>query len=196
PPFVSGMVSRWQIVTRVVSGMHVTTKPSIVRNFLLLDVGQRCDELRRAESERILRAQPDLASAVIRPQPTGPGRVRLVLETVDEVTIVAGIDVRTKSPLLRMLRAGEGNLMGQAIHASAAWRAGTYGRDGFSLRLVDYQPMGRPYQLTMEGEREQIGGRWEGIIEHPYYTDLQRVAWRVDAGGAHDFFRLGGSGHE
>lgn len=31
-------------------------------------------------------------------------------------------------------------------------------------------------------------------MEHPYYTDLQRVAWRVDAGGAHDFFPLAGAG--
>lgn len=196
PPFVKGMIRRWQIVVRLANDTHVTTKPSVVRNFLLLDAGERCDELRRAESERILRMQPYFASAVVRPEPNGPGRVRLVVETVDEVTIIAGIDVRAKSPLLRMLRAGEGNLMGQAIHASAAWRAGTYGRDGFSLRLVDHQPFSRPYQLSLEAVRDQIGGRWEGIMEHPYYTDLQRVAWRVDAGGAHDYFRLSGSGNE
>jgi len=31
-------------------------------------------------------------------------------------------------------------------------------------------------------------------MEHPYYTDLQRVAWRLDVGGDHDFFRLAGAG--
>lgn len=196
PPFVRGLVERWQIVPRIVGGLHVTTKPTIVRNFLLLDVGERCDELRRAESERILRAQPYLASASVRPVPTGANRVRLLVETVDEVTIVAGVDVRTKSPPLRMLRLGEGNLMGDAMFASVEWRAGTYGRTGLSARFVDYQPFGRPYQLTLDGDREQIGGRWEGVMEHPYYTDLQRVAWRVDAGGAHDFFPLAGSGGE
>lgn len=196
PPFVRGMVRKWQLVVRMLNATHVTTKPSVIRNFLLLDVGERCDELRRAESERILRTQPYLASAVVRPEPNGPGRVRLVVETVDEVTIIAGLDVRAKSPLVRMVRIGEGNLMGQGIHASAAWRAGTYGRTGFSAKLVDYQPFSRPYQLTMEAVRNQMGGRWEGIMEHPYNTDLQRVAWRIDAGGAHDYFRLSGSGHE
>lgn len=190
PPFVRGMLDRWQFVSRAVSELHVTTNPEVVRRFLQLGVGDVCTELRRAESERILRAQPFLARAVVRPEPDGPGQVRLRVETVDEVTIVAGVRAATQSPQLRMLRVGEGNLLGEAIHASAEWRAGTYGRDGFGARVVDYQLFGRAYQLNIDATREQLGGRWLASVSQPYFTDLQRVAWRVSGGDAHDYLTL------
>lgn len=196
PPFVRGFLKRWQLVSRLVSATHVTTRPDVVRGFLLLDVGEECAEVRRAESERILRAQPYLAAVAIRPVPTGPGRVRLVVETVDEISMMGALDVRSESPMLRMIGLGDGNLMGEAMLASAAWRAGTYGRDGFSARFVDYQAFGRPYILSLHGDRLQLGGEWEASVEHPYYTDLQRVAWRADIGGDHDFFELAGAGGE
>lgn len=194
PPFVRGILKRWQLVAQVVSATHSTTRSDVIRNFLLLDAGQPCTEIARAESERILRAQPYLAAAIVRPVPNGPGKVRLIVETVDEITMQGGLDVRSVSPMLRMIALGEGNVMGQAIHASAAWRAGTYGRDGYSAKFVDYQAFRRPYILSLQGDRLQLGGRWEGAVERPYYTDLQRVAWRADVGGAHDFFRLAGAG--
>ena len=196
PPFMRGLLQRWQFVSRTIGDLHTTTQPDVIANFLQLREGDACTELRRAESERILRAQPFLAAAVVRPEPDGPGRVKLVVETVDEVTLIAGLRANTSSPNLRMLRAGEGNLMGQAIRLSAEWRAGTYGRTGASARLIDYQLLGRPYQLTVEGDRFQIGGQWRTAIEHPYFTDLQRLAWRAEGGAAHDFFELVGDGGE
>src|SRR5687768_7365448 len=38
--------------------LHSTTNPAIIRRYLALEVGSSCTELRRTESERILRAQP------------------------------------------------------------------------------------------------------------------------------------------
>ncbi|HEY0969951.1 MAG TPA: BamA/TamA family outer membrane protein [Gemmatimonadales bacterium] len=190
PPYLSGMLDRWQFVSRLITDLHVTTKPEVVRRFLALREGEPCTEIRRAESERLLRAQPFLAGAAVRPIPDGEGRVRLLVQTRDEITIVAGVRARQGSPNLRMLRAGEGNVAGEAIYAAAEWQAGTYGRDVFAARVVDYQLMGRPYQLELEGRREQIGGHWRGALTHPYFTDLQRVAWRASGGSGRDFFEL------
>lgn len=187
PPFVRGMLRRWQVVSRVVDDLHVTTRPEIVRNFLLLQPGEACTEFRRAESERILRAQPFLAAAVVRPEPDGPGRVRLVVETVDELTVVAGIGASTTSPNLRMLRAGEENLGGRGIAASAEWRAGRFERDGYTVRTTHHQLLGRPWIAAAELRRDELGGRWVANVTHPFYTDLQRIAWRVSGGQEHEF---------
>ena len=188
PPFVRGVLERWQIVSRAVNELHVTTRPEVIERFLQMGVGDLCTEIARSESERILRAQPFLAGAVVRPVPDGPGRVRLVVETIDEVTIVAGARATTQSPNLRMLRGGEGNVLGQAIYASAEWRAGTWGRDGYAVRLIDYQAFGQAYQLQLEAEREQLGSKWMLVAAQPYLTDLQRVAWRATAGEHHEYF--------
>lgn len=189
-PFVRGLLDRWQVVSRLVSELHVTTDTNVVRRFLVLEEGEPCTELRRAESERILRAQPFLATAVVRPEPDGTGRVRIVVETVDEVTLVAGLRATSESPQLRMLRVGDANLLGKAVYASAEWRAGTFGRTGYTARLMDYQAFGEPYQMALEARRNEVGGLWDASVAHPYFTDLQRVAWRVSAGQAHDFLAL------
>src|SRR4051812_39778304 len=50
-------------LARAARQLHRTTRPDVVRRFLLLEPGHACDELRRAESERILRAQTFIAEA-------------------------------------------------------------------------------------------------------------------------------------
>ncbi|HEU4630760.1 MAG TPA: hypothetical protein VFS08_13495 [Gemmatimonadaceae bacterium] len=189
-PFVRGLLDKWQVVSRLVSATHVTTDPDVVRGFLVLREGEPCTELRRAESERILRAQPFLATAVVRPEPDGPGHVRIVVETVDEVTLVAGVRATNESPQLRMLRVGDANLLGEGMYAAAEWRAGTFGRTGYTARFMDYQAFGEPYQFGLEARRNEVGGLWHASVAHPYFTDLQRVAWRVSGGEAHDFLAL------
>jgi hypothetical protein len=190
PPFLTGVLRRWQFVTRAINDLHVVTRPEVVRRFVLLGEGDQCTEFRRAESERFLRAQPFLASADVRPEPDGPGRVRLVVETVDEVSLLAGASASTSSPNVRMLRLGEDNLLGEAVHVSGEWRAGRFGRDGFTARVMDYQLLGRPYHLDVQTRRDPLGSFWQTSLAHPYFTDLQRVAWRVTGGGAHDILQL------
>ena len=196
PPFMSGLLDRWQFVSRAVSGLHVTTEPEVVRRFLALREGEPCTELRRAESERILRAQPFLAAATVRPVSDGEGKVRVLVQTQDEVTIVAGVRAGAQSPNVRMLRAGEGNIAGKAVYASTEWQKGTYGRDVVAARFMDYQLFGRPYLLELEGRREQIGGTWRAALTHPYFTDLQRIAWRASGGAGEEYFRLRRPGGE
>ncbi|HEX7939350.1 MAG TPA: hypothetical protein VF483_10190, partial [Gemmatimonadaceae bacterium] len=56
-PTVVGL-RRIPVIGPVVRDLHVVTRDDVVRGYLLLKVGDKCDELRRSESERILRAQP------------------------------------------------------------------------------------------------------------------------------------------
>ena len=66
PPFTDRLPTRLEWVRRTVRKTHANTRDDVVRRFLLMKVGDPCNQIRRAESERILRAQPFLVDARIR----------------------------------------------------------------------------------------------------------------------------------
>ena len=162
--------------------LHSTTNPLIIRRYLALQVGSKCTELRRTESERILRAQPYLAEAYVSAYPDSAGGVRIVATTVDEVSLIVGGSVSSKSPMLRSFKFGEANLLGEAIYTSLEWKKREFFRDEMTARFADYQLLGRPYQLSALATRRDIGHTWEIEASHPFLTDLQRVSWRITAG--------------
>ncbi len=190
-PYASAMLRRVAFVERTVRKLHATTRPEIIERFLLLRRGDRCDELRRSESERILRTQPYLVDARITPYPDGRGGVILQVETRDEFSTIIAAAVRTRAPIVTVLRLGEANLAGRAVYVSGLWRDnGPAYRDGYAVRLTDYQFMRRPYQLNAFAERRRVGEAWWADLTHPYYTDLQRVAWRAVVGNSNEFLEL------
>ena len=166
----------------IANAIHRTTDPEIIDRFLLLHEGDRCNELRRAESERILRAQPFISEAQIRVVPDSGGEVTLDVRTTDEVALVLGAAVGGGSPPVRLLRVGDANLGGEGIFLAGVWRDGGAFRDGFGGRFVDNQFLGRPYTLTAEGYQNPLGDEWLVDLTHPFYTDLQRFAWRGRSG--------------
>lgn len=162
--------------------LHSTTNPAIIRRYLALSVGSKCTELRRTESERILRAQPFLAEAYVSAYPDTAGGVRIVATTVDEVSLIVGGAVASKSPAVRGFKFGEANLMGEAIYAAVEWKNRLFFRDEVTARFTDYQLFGRPYQLNAMATRRDIGYTWQIEARHPFLTDLQRFSWRTTAG--------------
>ena len=191
PPYAGGLLGRFGFVAGIVRSLHATTRTEIVRRFMILVPGDRCDELRRAESERILRAQPFLVDARVVPYDNGEGGVRLEVETRDEFSGIIAVAAQTKSPQVTRVRVGEANFMGAGVYALADWYDGGLGyRDGIGGRLTDYQFLGRPYQFNLQGMRRDVGSTWSVDLSHPYYTDLQRVAWRASGGGADEYIEL------
>jgi hypothetical protein len=53
--------------------------------------------------------------------------------------------------------------------------------------VTDYQFLGKPYQLFVEGARNELGGLWGIELSHPFLTDLQRVSWRTTMGSREDY---------
>ena len=165
--------------------LHSTTKPEVVRRYLAFDPGDRCEQLRLDESERILRAQPFLSEATVVPLSDGEGGVIVNVTTVDEISIIVGGSLSGSSPHVRSLKLGNRNFFGSGLHAALRWEDGRDFRDAYQLRVTDYQFFGRPYQLSLEAARLQLGKEWLLDASHPFLTDLQRIAWRV-AGGEQD----------
>lgn len=187
PPFEAKGSSFHRRLARKLTEIHSTTNPEIITRFLALRPGMACSELRRVESERILRAQPYLSDASVTAYPDEAGGVYLSVVTIDEVSLVLGGGGSGATPYVRSFRFGEENFMGEATSIVGQWRYSENFRDNFSAQIIDYQFLGRPYQLMLEGARNELGGHWGFELSHPFLTDLQRVSWRTTAGSREDY---------
>ncbi len=188
-PSYGAVFARSRVTGRVLSRLHTTTAPSVIRSFVLLKPGQRCSALRRAESERILRAMPFIAEATVTAYADGDA-VRIEIITIDEPSIVAGGGVGGSAPFLTGFMLGSANLSGNAVYASLQWQDGEFYRDALALRYRNYQLWGRPYQLHLRAARRELGEDWQMDVSAPFLTDVQRTGWRVSGGGSDEFVRF------
>jgi hypothetical protein len=179
PPSFGGIFARSAFLSQMVRVLHVTTHEDVIRRFILLEKGKPCLALRRTETERILRAQPYLAEASVTayPDPSGYG-VRIEVVTVDEASAIVSAGIEGSSPFLTSARLGNGNVRGQGVFALAEWRDGAVYRDAFVARATHYQFMGKPMQLSLMGARRILGGAWATELSYPFFSDIQRAAWR------------------
>jgi hypothetical protein len=186
-PTVAG-VNRIPVINRISRAIHVTTRDDVIRRFMLLREGDMCTDLRRAESERILRAQGFLADASVSAIPSPDGGVILYVRTVDEVSLVVGGAVNGSG--VRALRLGNSNIRGTSTYLAGSWRDGEGYRDELGVRYGHQQVFGRPYSIDIEAERKSLGDRWLVETAHPFYTDIQRIAWRMRSGSSVDYIQF------
>jgi hypothetical protein len=180
-PTVTGL-RRVPLVGEFVRQTHVTTRDKVIRGFLLLRSGDRCTELRRAESERILRAQPFLADASIEAVANRRGGVDLEVRTIDEISLILSGSVAAESPSVRSVRVGSGNIAGRGLSSSLYWRHQPAFEDRLEFRASDFQFAGRPYVLSVATIRDPLGRDDRGEVTLPFRTDVQRFAWRAVLG--------------
>lgn len=175
------------VAAEIARSVHATTKTDIIRRYLLMARGDTCTELRRTESERILRAQPFLADASVQALAADSGFVDLDVHTIDETSLVIGAGVTSASPFVTSVRAGSSNLGGNGVYLVGNWRHDPHFRDGVGLRYTDYQLGAEPYILSIEGQRNPLGDHWSVESAYPFLTDLQRVAWSGLFGSNNDY---------
>jgi hypothetical protein len=180
PPFPPTSSALFSMAARAASKLHENTRPSVVRRYLALHLGHPCTELRRTESERILRAQPFISDATVVAYSDGPDGVVIEVTVVDEVSLILDGAVSGNPPHLRSVRVGEANLFGAGVYTAIRWREGLGFRDEYAFRFAHYQLFGRPYQFIAQGARRTIGHDWSLEASHPYLTELQRIAWRTN----------------
>jgi len=157
---------------------HQRTQAFVVRAYVLLKVGEPCTDIARFESERMLRAQRFVASAVVRAIDDGPGRVRILVDVVDELPWVGGAQVSGTNRF--GAHVGSLNLRGRGLTAIAgAQRSGAY-RFGSSLVVGQYGVLSRPAFADLELRRRPLGGLIRVGISEPFLTAGQRRAMQVD----------------
>jgi hypothetical protein len=187
-PYYVGLTGQFRRIARGLQALHATTKERVVRTFLQLKVGERCTEIRRTESERVLRAQPFIADARVSAYDDGNGGVRIDVYTTDEVSLVGQVNVRDRKPLVYTVRAGEGNLGGLGMRAVLDWDSNLFYRDRWALQYTNYNFLGLPYRLSGDAVRDVLGGRWDVQLSDPFLTELQRWGWVVGGGSQRQFF--------
>lgn len=181
PPYYPRHGKWWESPIGILSSIHTNTKPDVVRRFLIVEPGQPCDDRRRSESERLLRAQPFIAAASVNSYDDGNGGVIIVAQTTDELTTIINGGTSPSSPYLSSITLGDANFRGDARYVSAHWAHGKV-RDYFGAQYTDYQFLGRPWHLDLQGLRGDVGiSNWLVGAEHPFLTDEQRFAWRAVA---------------
>ena len=176
-----------RVVADVARSIHATTRPDLVRRYLLMMRGDRCTELRRAESERILRAQPFLADASVQAFESDSSGVDLEVRTIDETSVVIGAAVASASPFLTSTRIGSSNLGGDGIYLVGNWRHDPRFRDGYGVKFTDFQFGALPYILAADAQQNPLGDHWSIESAHPFLTDLQRLAWSGKVGSSNDY---------
>jgi hypothetical protein len=194
PPFTDRLPPSLEWVRTMVRAAHRNTRARVIRRFLLLKEGEPCNQIRRAESERLLRAQPYLVDARIRVYDDERGGVRLEVETRDEFSILLAARLRGTAPVLAGIRLGEANLLGEGMKVAATWRDGGAYRDVLGVEFTDYQFGGSRNELRVLALQRERNSTIRAEVIRPFYTDLQRLAWV--ARGGHDeehatFFRPG-----
>jgi hypothetical protein len=187
PPF-QGTAKRWRAAARAVGLHHATTKPDVIGSFLALHMGRPCTERRRAESERILRAQPFIGDAAVATVPDGRGGAAVIVETVDEIPVLVSAQFRGIAP--RELSLGNSNIGGEGLRVEARFERGYAYRTGFGARVMQYSMFGHPYVGSLDAERNTIGYVLGGALEHPFFTDLQRLGWHLSVRSSEDYPRL------
>ncbi|HYW31049.1 MAG TPA: hypothetical protein VE869_06025 [Gemmatimonas sp.] len=190
PPYTDKLPRRVDFLRRGVRALHATTDPAVIQRYLLVKVGDPCNQISRAESERILRAQPFLSDARISVYDNGNGGVRLEVETRDEFSLIVQPLVRTQAPVFRGLRFGEGNFAGAAKLAAVEWRDGLAYNDVLGVQYADYQFLGSRNELRLNVRQAERGQDIRLEVVRPYYTDLQRFAFIGSFGSVRDFVSL------
>lgn len=153
-----------------------TTRPDVVRPFLLVDPGDGCDPERLAEAARVLRTLPFIASATLRPLPDSGDRLRLEVETLDEVPLVIG---GSWSGGVTGFKFGNENVLGQGLRVVTEWDEGQAFRDGLGVELQKYGAFGRPMVLTFDAMRLPLGHSIDATAGRPFQSNLQRFGWHL-----------------
>ena len=171
------------------AGMRETpTRPEVIRAYLRVKEGDYCTELDRSESERLLRAQRFISSATITPIPDGAGRVRLVVETVDEVPVLLGGSFQGTKPA--SVQIGTENFDGHGLTLEVSAQQGFGYRTGFGADAIQNGAFGGPLTLAAGGERDPQGDALRFEFSEPFLTEAQPNGFHVGANELNNYFDL------
>jgi hypothetical protein len=186
-PEFGGQSAASHLVTGTVRKFHVDSRASVLRPYLQLKEGDRCTEIRRAETERVLRSLWFIQDARVLVYPERDG-VQVIVATVDEVAIILGGNLGGR--VLRSATVGTANLMGRGVLAELGWRDNGVLRDGNSVRLRSAVTFGRPIQASLNWNKFGLGNRADLEFRYPFLTDLQRYGFRALIGKDRDYVRF------
>jgi len=188
PPGSSFAADAWKTASSFAGIHHVPTRPELIRAYINVAPGKACTELDRSESERLLRAQPFIASATVRAVPDGPGQVAIVIETVDEIPLIVGGSFEGTN--VQSILLGTENLDGRGLTVEVDGKPGYGYRPGFGGDVVKYGAFGHPFTLAVGGQRDPQGDALRFEFSKPFLTDLQANGFHIGANELSRYYDL------
>jgi hypothetical protein len=188
PPPFSGAAKKWRALAHAVGLHHATTRPEVIEAFLSLTPGKPCTEFRRAESERVLRAQPFLSDATVRVERDTGNTVAVFVTSTDEIPVLVSGRFRGIAP--EAIALGNDNIGGAALRVVGRVERGRSYQTAVGVGIEKDALFGHPYRVIVDADRFQVGKQVNVEIEHPFYTNLQRVSWHAGSLTADDYFRF------
>jgi hypothetical protein len=185
PPF-SGASAKWRAAARAIGLHHATTQAQVIAAFLSVHEGEPCTEFRLVESERVLRAQSFISEARVTATHDSLGRLIIDVHTSDEIPALLAARFHGVG-LPEALSLGNANIGGSGILADIGAEQAEGYRVGVGGRFISATAFGRPYRLTIDGDRARIGSHFQTEFEHPLFTDIQHVAWHLSYQTADDY---------
>ena len=164
---------------------HTTTNSALVQRYLPIHVGEICTEFARHEAERVIRGQPYIADAVVRPIPDGTGGVRLEVDTIDELPLILFGSLGHGT--LSSLGVGNANYGGNGLAASVSFERGFQFRSGFGFDLVQYGAFDQPWSFAARAKRAPTGELWGLELAKPLLTDLQSTTFHLGVNSTTDY---------
>jgi hypothetical protein len=154
-------------------------RADVIRAYLRVRLNSVCADEDLRESERLLRAQPFVATVIVTALSLSEGRTRIRVDVVDEWPYLFAVGASSRSVSSATL--GTQDLAGRGLTVAPSWRHREGYREGFGLRLVQYGVRGRPHYAALDVKREPIGESTLAEFAAPYLTHRQRFAWLLSA---------------
>lgn len=147
----------------------------VIRAYLRLRENAPCIEQYRADSERLIRRLPFVASAAITPVADGDGRVRIRIDVVNEFPLVVGGGLRGVK--LDEVRLGTLDFQeGGTTLIGVLERGGAY-RDGIGAHYSQPGFFGGPRVMTVSGGSSPLGGQARITLVQPLLAEAQANAF-------------------
>lgn len=166
----------FQWAYRLANRLHIETRESFIREELLFREGDCYDPLLLAESERILRNYEFVAQAETAAEPLPDGSYRVRVETRDEWTTKASVEVAFENGLrFEGAELTEENLAGQGILTSLYYRERREQRD---LGLVFQTPRiaGTRTNGSLSFGRTRVGTFFSQGLSYPFVGEVGRAS--------------------
>src|SRR4029079_8469528 len=129
-----------------------------------------CTEFRRAESERVLRAQPFLCDATVRVERDTGNTVAVFVTSTDEIPVLVSGRFRGIAP--EAIALGNDNIGGAALRVVGRVERGRSYQTAVGVGIEKDALFGHPYRVIVDADRFQVGKQVNVEIEHPFYTNL------------------------
>ena len=189
PPAFRGQLAEANRLWQEFTGLrHSTTRSELISHYVPITVGDRCSEFARHEAERMVRGQPFIADAVVRPIDDGAGRVRLEIDTVDELPWLFSGSLGHGT--LSSLGIGNGNLGGNGLAASVFVERGFSYRNGYGFEATRFGLFDKPWNVTLRAKQGPTGEAWGVEFTDPLLTDLQRLSFHTGITSTTDYYGL------